>query len=129
MGKVWVPLESNPEVVTRFAHELGVESGYGFAEVYSLDLLAIVPRPVYAVILLFPLSDKIVSAAEAREATAGEKADRDDQVFFCKQTISMYFPSNIVESFPPSPRPLRYLPFFLPLLRIKPTESGLRMIT
>mmetsp|Transcript_5826 Transcript_5826/g.17437 ORF Transcript_5826/g.17437 Transcript_5826/m.17437 type:complete len:230 (-) Transcript_5826:1601-2290(-) len=88
MGKVWIPLESNPDVVTRYANELGVGPGFAFSEIFSLDLLDMVPKPVLAVVLLFPLTDKIVSAADEREKqdTADESSSAD--VFFCRQTIS-----------------------------------------
>ncbi|GAV56200.1 hypothetical protein ZYGR_0BA01060 [Zygosaccharomyces rouxii] len=55
-----VPLESNPEVFSDFAHGLGLDKSYGFVDIYSLtdpDLMAFTPGPVVALILLFPLND------------------------------------------------------------------------
>ncbi|KAI0565281.1 Ubiquitin carboxyl-terminal hydrolase 1 [Gracilaria domingensis] len=83
--KRWIPLESNPEVLTKFGHALGLSPVLSFCDVWSLDLLDMVPSPQYAVILLFPLTDKIV-AAEAEVASRYE-TDSSKQPFFCKQTI------------------------------------------
>lgn len=57
----WVPLESNPEVLTRFSHALGLSSSVVFSDVWSLELLPMVPRPVHAVLLLLPLTPPILA--------------------------------------------------------------------
>lgn len=57
--KVFVPLENNPVVMTDLAHELGLSKDLGFHDVYSLtdpDLLAILPRPAYALLFIYPMS-------------------------------------------------------------------------
>ena len=82
MGKRWLPLESNPDVLNDFVKKLGFDtSKYAFCDVYGLDevrrrlswpivtsrsqtnssgglqeLLAMVPQPVVAVLLLFPVT-------------------------------------------------------------------------
>ncbi|CAH1998055.1 unnamed protein product [Acanthoscelides obtectus] len=55
------PLESNPEVLTKFIHVLGVPDNFKLVDVYGLDdePLSWLPRPVIAFILLFPCSEKV----------------------------------------------------------------------
>ena len=37
MGKKWIPLESNPDVLNEYAHKLGVTGNFEFVDVYGLD--------------------------------------------------------------------------------------------
>lgn len=83
--KQWVPLESNPEVLTKFGHKLGLSSLLSFYDVWSLELLDMVPSPRYAVILLFPLTKKMLSCEDVEEANF--ENDVCKQPYFCKQTI------------------------------------------
>lgn len=89
--KKWLPLESNPEVLTDFASKLGLDvSGYSFHDVYGLDeeLLAMVPQPVIAVLLLFPITDaseKAKQEEEDRIAKGGQTVS--PSVYFMRQTI------------------------------------------
>ena len=51
------PIENNPEVLDDLAHRLGLSDDLGFHDVYSLDdpdLLAFVPRPALALIMILP---------------------------------------------------------------------------
>jgi len=52
----WKALESNPDILNELAHTLGVPDEYTFNEVFGLedDLLAMVPQPVLAFIVLYP---------------------------------------------------------------------------
>ncbi|TFK57603.1 ubiquitin carboxyl-terminal hydrolase isozyme L1 [Heliocybe sulcata] len=90
--KHFIPLESNPIVFTDLIHKLGVSQSLAFSDVLSLEdpeLLAFVPRPVHALVLVFPTS----TAYEARKAESeaarveytGSGAEQD--VIWFKQTI------------------------------------------
>lgn len=90
-----VPLESNPEVFTKFARQLGLLPAYGFADIYSLsnpELLGFLPRPVKAIILLFPISEATEvaknSAPIANEDKDAVQKDKPEKtVIWYKQTI------------------------------------------
>ncbi|KAK2589258.1 hypothetical protein KPH14_007818 [Odynerus spinipes] len=88
----WVPLESNPEVMTKFLHKLGVPEKWGIIDIYGLepDLLAVVPKPVLAVILLYPESVKTELQNKEDEETKSKDNGKDtpDGVYHMKQIIS-----------------------------------------
>ncbi|KAK1089986.1 ubiquitinyl hydrolase 1, partial [Friedmanniomyces endolithicus] len=57
--KRFIPLENNPEVMSTLLHKLGLSPALQFHDVFSIDdadLLAFVPRPAYALLLVFPVS-------------------------------------------------------------------------
>lgn len=61
----WLPLESNPEIFTTFASRVGrLPPEWQFVDVLGFDddTLASISRPVAAVILLFPCTDRIYEA-------------------------------------------------------------------
>ncbi|KAK0180850.1 hypothetical protein PV327_003187 [Microctonus hyperodae] len=64
-----IPLESNPDVMTKFIHQLGVPSKWTLVDVYGLDqdVLAIVPKPTLALILLYPHSKKAQAYTNGRK--------------------------------------------------------------
>ncbi|KAK0154431.1 Ubiquitin carboxyl-terminal hydrolase isozyme L3 [Merluccius polli] len=81
-GQRWLPLEANPD--------LGLRPSWQFGDVYGLDpeLLGMVPRPVCAVLLLFPVTEKYESfrlEEEAKIKAEGQEVSPD--VYFMKQTI------------------------------------------
>lgn len=84
--KYVVPLESNPEVFSSFAHALGLTNSFTFMDIYSLtdpDLIGFVPTPVRAIILLFPINEYFEKSKEKdSETVEGSK----NPVWF-KQTI------------------------------------------
>ncbi|KAH4046180.1 ubiquitin carboxyl-terminal hydrolase [Parastagonospora nodorum] len=58
--KRFVPLENNPEVMSALVHKLGLSQKLAFHDVFSIDepeLLAFVPRPAHALLLVFPVSE------------------------------------------------------------------------
>lgn len=75
-GNSVIPLESNPFVFSEFAKKLGLTPILSFTDIYSLsdpDLLAFLPRPIQAVILLFPVSEgyeKLMKKEEALRTSA-----------------------------------------------------------
>ncbi|XP_053563899.1 ubiquitin carboxyl-terminal hydrolase isozyme L3 [Bombina bombina] len=82
----WLPLEANPD----FLIQLGVGSSWQFVDVYGLDpdLLSMVPRPVCAVLLLFPVTEKYeLFRAEEEEKIKTHGQDLNSSVYFMKQTI------------------------------------------
>eukprot|EP00884_Botryococcus_braunii_P023448 jgi/Botrbrau1/9788/Bobra.85_1s0032.1 len=87
----WIPLESNPEVLNRFASVLGLDvSKVTFSDVYGLDpeLLAFLPGKALAFLLLFPITEATEKAkAEEEEALAGVPRPGSDNVYFLRQTI------------------------------------------
>ncbi|KIK60321.1 hypothetical protein GYMLUDRAFT_167662 [Collybiopsis luxurians FD-317 M1] len=94
----WIPLESNPEVLNSWANKAGLdESEAQFGDIYGFDeeLLTMVPKPVKAILLLFPITAAI--EGKRREEDEKIKADaadetvpkpKPDQVIWIKQTIS-----------------------------------------
>ena len=82
----WVPMESNPEVWNKFTVEMGVSGDWQFTDVYGLDpeLLAMVPQPAAAVLLLYPISEN-TEALGKRKLEEGNVCS--ENVFFMNQTI------------------------------------------
>ncbi|GAA5805066.1 hypothetical protein EDC94DRAFT_585955 [Helicostylum pulchrum] len=89
--KRWVPLEANPEVWNEIVHKCGVDPNWNYVDVYGFDpeLLAMIPRPVQAIIFLFPITEayeKFKAEEEAHLAKCGQYIS--PEVVFFKQTIS-----------------------------------------
>lgn len=87
MVKQWIPLESNPEILTTLGRALGLPTDVTFSDVWTLDMLDLVPQPVHAVLLLYPLSGNL-SSISPPTSTSTTTSTTTDVPFFCKQTIS-----------------------------------------
>lgn len=62
MSDNWYPLSSNPDALNEYLNDMGVDiSKYSISPIYSLEDWAfeMVPIPVKAIILLFPITEKI----------------------------------------------------------------------
>ena len=61
----WLPLESNPEIFSSFARRVAnLSPKWSFTDVFGFDddTMRLIPRPVAAVILLFPCTDSLYAA-------------------------------------------------------------------
>ena len=91
--KHFIPLESNPDVFNELAHKLGLSTSLVFEDVLSLDdpeLLGFLPRPAFALILVFPTTDDYEKRVQDEDAKLEEfrtSGGAGDVIFF-KQTIN-----------------------------------------
>ncbi|XP_068317968.1 ubiquitin carboxyl-terminal hydrolase 3-like [Pyrus communis] len=86
-AKRWLPLEANPDVMNQFLWGLGLQEDEAECyDVYGLDgeLLDMVPKPVLAVLFLYPITTK---TEEERMMQANEKQESKGNVYFMKQTV------------------------------------------
>ncbi|KAK3300994.1 uncharacterized protein B0H64DRAFT_438110 [Chaetomium fimeti] len=68
-------LENNPEVMNTLAKKMGLSDDLKFYDVYSLDepaLLAHIPRPAYALLVIVPMTPQWKEDREAEDATLGD---------------------------------------------------------
>lgn len=94
--KLWFPLESNPALLNRYISKLGFDtSNHAFADVLSTEQWALdmVPQPVSAVVVLFPMTSKILCQRRELHSdsiSARKEEDGDilyDGVWYMKQRI------------------------------------------
>jgi len=87
----WLPLESNPEVINKYVGNLGIKmEEYEFIDIYGLDdeLLQMVPKPVLAVLLLFPISKEYRKYAQELQDSIQEKGQTvSPNLYYTKQTV------------------------------------------
>ncbi|KAJ7695172.1 hypothetical protein B0H17DRAFT_1056689 [Mycena rosella] len=92
MSSRWIPLESNPDVLNSWSNKAGLVPLVQFDDVFGLDeaLLTMVPQPVKAVVLLFPISPESEARRkqEDEEILSKGQPTLDPTVFWIKQTIS-----------------------------------------
>ncbi|KAF2838700.1 cysteine proteinase [Patellaria atrata CBS 101060] len=90
--KRFIPLENNPEVMSTLMHNLGMSKKLGFQDVFSIDdpeLLAFTPRPAYALLLVFPVSETYEGFRRNEDADKEEYngSGPQEEVVWYKQTI------------------------------------------
>ncbi|KAM0803954.1 ubiquitin carboxyl-terminal hydrolase [Usnea florida] len=90
--KRWVMLENNPDVMNQLATKLGLSSDLQFYDVYSLDepaLLAAIPRPALALLVIIPLTPAWDLSRQAEDADKEPYTNSgpDEPVIWFKQTI------------------------------------------
>ncbi|KZZ96109.1 Peptidase C12, ubiquitin carboxyl-terminal hydrolase 1 [Moelleriella libera RCEF 2490] len=88
----FIPLEANPELMTKLIHKLGVSPALALHDVYSLtdpDMLSFIPRPALALLLVFPITAVYESSRMAEDNTIDEYRGTGSQepVVWWKQTI------------------------------------------
>ncbi|KAK5625397.1 hypothetical protein RRF57_001113 [Xylaria bambusicola] len=88
----FIPLEANPELMTSLLRKLGLSSALQVHDVYSItepELLAFIPRPALALLLVFPVSATYESSRLAEDAGVPEYTGKgpDEPVMWWKQTI------------------------------------------
>jgi ubiquitin carboxyl-terminal hydrolase L3 len=85
-------VENNPEVMNPLAKKLGLSPDLAFYDVYSLTdpgLLSMIPRPVYALLVILPLTPSWHASrlAEDTPLSAYEGSGPDEPVIWFNQTI------------------------------------------
>ncbi|XP_075488585.1 ubiquitin carboxyl-terminal hydrolase 3 isoform X2 [Primulina tabacum] len=86
-AKRWLPLEANPDIMNQFLWGLGVAHDEAECyDVYGLDeeLLEMVPKPVLAVLFLFPITSQTEDERIQRDR---EEREQHTGVYFMKQTV------------------------------------------
>jgi ubiquitin carboxyl-terminal hydrolase L3 len=91
--KHFIPLESDPDVFTSLIHQLGVSRTISFHDVLSIhdpELLAFIPRPALALVLVFPTTAayEAQTAEEERSVDEYAKSGAQEDVMWFKQTIN-----------------------------------------
>ncbi|CAD6998376.1 ubiquitin carboxyl-terminal hydrolase [Ceratitis capitata] len=87
----WLPLESNPDVLTKYIHKLGVSKEWSLTDVVGLDpeMLEWIPQPVKAIILLFPISETYEKhRAEEHESLMSDPGSYPEDLFYMRQLTS-----------------------------------------
>lgn len=91
-GKMFTILENNPVVMDHLARALGMDDALSFYDIYSLtepELLAFIPRPVYALLVIIPFTPTWHEARTTEDKDKGDYTGKgeDQPVIWFKQTI------------------------------------------
>src|SRR5688572_15778172 len=92
MPKRWNMLENNPEAMNHLAYSLGLSKKLAFYDIYSFtdqDLLSFIPRPVYALLVIIPLTPKWDEERKNEDKDKPEYAGKgaEEPVIWFKQII------------------------------------------
>lgn len=90
--KMFTVLENNPEVMNHLARTLGMDDKLSFYDIYSLtdpDLLAFIPRPVFALLVIIPLTPTWNQARTSEDADKSDYTGKgeDEPIIWFMQTI------------------------------------------
>lgn len=89
---VWLPIESNPEVMNKFLWSCGLSKKWAINDVFGLDegLLAMLNEPVLALLLCFPITKNYTDQVPEIEAEikAQEASAIPSSLYYMKQTVS-----------------------------------------
>eukprot|EP00571_Detonula_confervacea_P015529 CAMPEP_0172308948 /NCGR_PEP_ID=MMETSP1058-20130122/9395_1 /TAXON_ID=83371 /ORGANISM="Detonula confervacea, Strain CCMP 353" /LENGTH=243 /DNA_ID=CAMNT_0013021483 /DNA_START=55 /DNA_END=786 /DNA_ORIENTATION=+ len=86
--KRWFPLESNPALLNQYVSKLGFDThSHEFTDVFSTEpwALDMVPQPVSAVVVLFPMTEKI--SRKRRQMHSDMDNTGDNDVWYINQRI------------------------------------------
>ena len=83
----WTPIESNPDIFTKLAQNIGLSKDLAFQDIWALDTesTAFVPRPVYALVLVFPTDEDYEKDKVLR--TTAEHSSENNKIIWFQQTI------------------------------------------
>ncbi|CXI94043.1 ubiquitin carboxyl-terminal hydrolase isozyme L3, putative [Plasmodium berghei] len=84
--KKWIPIESNPDSLYLYSCKLGQQK-LSFVDIYGFnkDLLDMIPKPVHAIIFLYPIKDDIDNSIGSSHINT---TNGDINIWFIKQTVS-----------------------------------------
>ncbi|KAL8339959.1 hypothetical protein RB601_006201 [Gaeumannomyces tritici] len=88
----FIPLEANPELMTDLVRKLGLSAALQCHDVFSIDepeMLAFIPRPALALLLVFPVAAAYESHRLAEDSVLAEYSGSGDAepVMWFRQTI------------------------------------------
>jgi ubiquitin carboxyl-terminal hydrolase L3 len=81
----WLPLESNPEMLTQFLRSLGVKSPCRFVDIWSFDedTITMFPQPIIAVCVLYPPDE----VEQKRKSELSYLPPNGQNCFFVRQRL------------------------------------------
>ncbi|KAK7188282.1 hypothetical protein DPSP01_009079 [Paraphaeosphaeria sporulosa] len=82
MAERFEMLENNPQVMNHLAYALGLDKSLSFYDIYSLDdpdLLAFIPRPALALLVIIPLTPSWHAARTAEDKDTPDYAGKGEE--------------------------------------------------